>query len=297
MATDGRHAVVRFSTDWRDDAARRDFTINAMSMTPAGEVFDYFGGIGDLAAGRIRFVGDAETRIREDYLRALRFFRFHARFARGEPDRAAVAAIAAAVDGLARLSAERVWSELKRILAVPDPDGALALMARLGVLGAILPGAAGGGAGPLPRLAPLPPDALLRLAALDGGDAGTLASRFKLANAERERLAALRGAALPDDASDHDIRRALAATDRATLIDRSWLHQGRHAGAARLRERIAATEVPEFPLRGRDLLAAGVPPGAGLGVLLADLRRLWLASGCTLGDAALRGELARRLAP
>ena len=149
VETDGRHAVVAFTDDWRADAARRDFTMNALSMTRDGAVFDYFGGIARPARGRRRFVGDPATRIAEDYLRILRFFRFHARYASGPPDAAAVAAIRAGVPGLARLSAERVWSELARILAAPDPRGAVALMAELGVLAAVMPeGADPAAAGP-----------------------------------------------------------------------------------------------------------------------------------------------------
>ncbi len=146
--TDGRHARVAYTDDWQEDAARRDFTINAMSMTPAGEIFDYFGGRADLAAGHVRFVGDPATRIAEDYLRILRFFRFHARYGRGEPAPAATAAIRAGVPGLARLSPERVWGELKRILAAPDPVGAVALMAELGVLPALVPEGVDGAVSP-----------------------------------------------------------------------------------------------------------------------------------------------------
>ena len=139
VATDGRHAEVEWTTDWREDAARRDFTINAMSLSADGALWDYFGGRGDLAAGRVRFVGDAAVRLAEDYLRALRFFRFQARYGRGAPDPEAMAAIRAAVPGLARLSVERVWMELKRLLEAPDPTAALALMAETGVLAAVLP--------------------------------------------------------------------------------------------------------------------------------------------------------------
>ena len=121
LETDGRHAVVAFTDDWREDAARRDFTINAMSMTRDGAVFDYFGGIADVRAGIVRFVGDPATRIAEDYLRILRFFRFFARYASGPADAAALAAIRTGVPGLAGLSVERVWSELARILSAPDP--------------------------------------------------------------------------------------------------------------------------------------------------------------------------------
>jgi poly(A) polymerase len=289
VATDGRRATVAFTDDWRADAARRDFTINALSMAPDGAVFDYFGGIEDLCARRVRFVGDAATRIAEDYLRILRFFRFWARYGAGAPDAEAAAAIAAAVPGLARLSAERVWSELKRILAAPDPREAVALMRRLGVLGAVLPE----GAAP-ERLTALvaagaPPDPLLRLAALLEGDAASLAERLRLSGEERERLIALRAApAPPPEATDADLRRALASTPRAVLEGRIWLAGGDRT----LLECLAATPALEFPLRGRDLAAAGVKPGPEMGALLAELREWWLASGCE-GD--VRAELARRI--
>ena len=139
---DGRHAVVDWTDDFAEDAARRDFTINAMSVDQAGVLHDYFGGCPDLAAGRVRFVGRAALRVEEDHLRILRFFRFFARYGTEPPDAEAVSAIAAASDSIARLSAERVWSEVKRILAVPSPWAALALMDALGVLRAALPGVA-----------------------------------------------------------------------------------------------------------------------------------------------------------
>jgi poly(A) polymerase len=289
VATDGRHAEVAFTDDWQADAARRDFTINAMSMTRGGDVFDYFSGIDDLRAGRVRFVGRAAKRIAEDYLRVLRFFRFWARYGRGAPDAEAVAAIAAAVPGLARLSAERVWMELKRILAAPDPRGAVALMDRLGVLAAVLPE----GAAPA-RLAALvaagaPADPILRLAALLDGDAAALAERLKLSGAERDRLLALRAApALPPDADDAALRRALAEEARDVLTGRVWLAGGNPGLLARL----SAMPVPDFPLRGRDLRAMGVPAGPELGALLQELRGWWLAGGCT-GD--VRAEMTRRL--
>jgi len=293
VATDGRRAVVAFTEDFAEDAARRDFTINAMSMTPDGDVFDYFSGVADLAAGRVRFVGDATTRIAEDFLRVLRFFRFHARYGHGPPDADAVAAIRAGVPGLAKLSAERVWSELKRILAAPDPRGAVALMAQTGVLASVLP------EGTMPaRLAALlasaaPGDPVLRLAALLDGDAAALAARLRLSLAEADLLMALRAApALPPAASDTDLRRALADERKDVLIGRAWL-----AGSgADLPERLAALSAPVFGLRGRDLKAAGVPPGPALGALLHALRGWWLEGGCVADAPALRAELARRLA-
>ena len=137
VATDGRHAVVAFTDDWRADAARRDFTMNALSLTPEGELFDYFGGVADAREGRVRFVGEAAARIAEDYLRVLRFFRFYARYGREAPDAPTRLALRAGRTGLARLSAERVRHELLGLLAAPDPRAAVALMAELGVLDAV----------------------------------------------------------------------------------------------------------------------------------------------------------------
>jgi poly(A) polymerase/tRNA nucleotidyltransferase (CCA-adding enzyme) len=294
--TDGRHARVAYTDDWREDAARRDFTINALSMTPDGAVFDPFGGIADLAAGRVRFVGDAAGRIAEDYLRILRFFRFHARYGRPPPDPDALTAIRAGVPGLARLSAERVWSELLRVLAAPDPVGSVALMAKLGVLTAVLPE----GADPdrLARLvkAGAPADPLLRLSALLTGDSVALADRLKLSTAERERLAALRALPVPEPgASDADLRRLLADTPADILIGRAWLAGDEGSDWAALRARLAAIQVPVFPLEGRDVLALGEAPGPRVGALLRAVRAWWLAGGCVAEGAACRAELARRI--
>jgi poly(A) polymerase/tRNA nucleotidyltransferase (CCA-adding enzyme) len=290
VRTDGRHAVVQFTADWRQDASRRDFTINALSMTADGAVFDYFGGIADLRAGIVRFVGDAATRIAEDYLRILRFFRFHARYGGATPDAEAVAAITAGVPGLAQLSVERVWSELKRILGVARPGPSVHLMHELGVLAAVLPeGACPARLDRLPATAPADP--LLRLAALLTGDAATVAERLRLSLAERDRLLALLAApAPPEDADDDTLRRALADTPRAILIGRAWLAGG-HPG---LLSRLAALAAPVFPLQGRDLAQAGMASGPQMGALLRDLRAWWLAGGCRADAAALRAELARR---
>lgn len=295
--TDGRHARVAWTGDWREDAARRDFTFNAMSMAPDGAVFDYFGGVADLRAGVVRFVGDPAARLAEDYLRVLRFFRFHARYGHGPPDPAALAAIRDAVPGLARLSAERVWSELKRILAAPDPSGALALMQELGILAAVLPD----GADP-PRLSRLvaagaPADPLLRLAALLEGDAAALAERLRLSLAERHALLALRQGPAPgpgmDDAA---LRLLLADTPAPILIGRGWLAGEAGADWDALRARLAAMPRPVFPLEGRDALALGVRPGPEVGRLLREVQAWWRAGGCAADAAACRAELARRVA-
>jgi poly(A) polymerase/tRNA nucleotidyltransferase (CCA-adding enzyme) len=296
VATDGRHASVAFTDDWREDAARRDFTINALSMTRDGAVFDYFDGIADLHAGIVRFVGDPAARIAEDYLRILRFFRFHARYGTGAPDPAALAAIRAGVAGMAILSAERVWSEFFRILSAPDPRGTIALMAELGVLASVL--AEGADPARLARLvaAGAPADPLLRLAALLTGDAEALADRLKLSGAERERLVALRGAPVPDPAADDAaLRRLLADTPDDILIGRAWLAGGDAPGWAELRARLAALPRPVFPLEGRDALALGVPPGPRVGQLLRAVRGWWLAGGCEADAPACRAELARRV--
>jgi poly(A) polymerase/tRNA nucleotidyltransferase (CCA-adding enzyme) len=279
VQTDGRHAVVAFTDDWREDASRRDFTINAMSMTPDGQVFDYFAGLDDLSHGVVRFVGDAATRIAEDYLRILRFFRFFARYGTGQPDAAAVAAIRHGVAGLAQLSGERVWSELQRILTAQAPDKALALMAHTGVLKHLLPEA---------WLAPvdhLPACAILRLAALLPPELPDL----KLSGDESARLLALQGPPPPDHASDDDLRRLLAETPPDILIGRAWL-----AGSdANLRARIAAMPPPVFPVQGRDLQALGVAPGPEMGRILRSLRAEWLESGCL----AERDSLLSRITP
>lgn len=296
VETDGRHAVVAFTSDWREDAARRDFTINALSMTRDGDVFDYFGGIADLRGGVLRFVGDPATRIAEDYLRILRFFRFLARGAAREADPAAVAAIRAGVPGLRRLSAERVWHELSRILGAPDPGPAIRLMAKLGALAAAIPE----GADPS-RLVRLlsggpPADPLLRLAALLTGDPAAVAERLRLSIAERDRLIALRTAPLAEPAGDDsNLRRLLAEYAPETLIGRTWLAFGFGPNWDALRQRLASMPRPVFPLEGRDVVALGVAPGPRVGALLRALRVWWLRGGCTADASICRAELARRI--
>ncbi len=282
LVTDGRHADVAWTSDWRQDAARRDFTINAMSLSPDGVLHDYFGGAADLRAGRVRFVGDAASRVAEDYLRILRFFRFHARYGAGAPDPAALDAIRAAVPGLVRLSAERVWSELKRILQAADPAGSLRWMAQTGVLAAVVPE----GADP-DAVADLPADPVLRMAGLLSGDPAAFAGRLKLSGAEAAHLLALTGA--PPSGDELDLRRQLADTAADVLVGRSFLARQPQA----VRDRLLAIPRPVFPLAGRDVVALGLPPGPGVGGLLHRVRAWWLAGGCTADAAACRAELAR----
>ncbi len=289
--TDGRHARVAWTDDFAEDAARRDFTINALSLDQDGTLHDPFGGRSDLAAGRVRFVGEAARRIAEDRLRTLRFFRFYARYGTDPPDGAATAAIAAAADQLALLSAERVWSELKRILAVDDPRRALALMQRLGVLAAVLPEAGAPAAldGLLDHGAPADP--ILRLSVLLPGDAGRLGDRLKLSGAERDRLRLLLAGPVPaPDDPDASLRRLLADDTAETLVDRSWRA---HPEAASLRRRLATTPRPAFPLEGRHALALGLSPGPDLGRRLRAVRAWWLEGGCV----ATLAECAAQLGP
>lgn len=307
VATDGRHAEVAWTTDWREDAARRDFTINAMSLAPDGRLWDYFGGRDDLAAGRVRFVGDPATRLAEDYLRALRFFRFWARYGQGVPDPAALAAIREAVPGFAaRIAPERIWMELKRLLEAPDPIAALALMDQSGLRAAALPEA--GGAAALARLVArgAPVDPLLRLAALvPAGAVGGLAERLRLSGAERARLRGLTAVSdkLPDPSLGLPLgpplgvlRGWLAGRGTAVALDELWLAEAMDGqDRSPLRAVVAAMEVPVFPLQGRDLLALGLPPGPAVGELLHGVQAWWLTGGAEADRAACLDEARRRL--
>ena len=295
VETDGRHAVVAWTDDWREDAARRDFTINAMSIDSHAGLHDYFDGAGDLYAGRVRFVGDAATRIAEDALRILRFFRFHARYGSGVADPAATGAIGGAVGSLRHLSAERVWSELRRLLQGPDPAAALATMQRLGVLDALLP--QGGDPGRLMRLLPLEasPDPLLRLAALASGEASAVAVGLKLSNADADRLRTLMHGIRPDPGLDDDaLRRLLVDSDPASLCDRSRLAaagSGDPAAWSSLCRRLHALGRPVFPLSGRDAVAAGLRPGPAVGDALRAVEEWWRHDGCRADRAACLSQL------
>ena len=295
VETDGRHAVVAFTDDFRVDAARRDFTINAMSLAPDGILFDYFGGTEDLAAGRVRFVGSPAERIAEDHLRILRFFRFWARYGVDGPDAETAEALSDGAPKLATLSAERLWSETAKILLGTDPRAVLALMEALGVLAALLPETDPDWPATFDRLAAsqAPADPVLRLAALVTGP-DRVARRLKLSNAERDQLIAVSAAELPSpEADDTALRRALAETPAAVLIGRSFLRHDPGPAAAALRARVAATPQPIFPLQGRDGVAIGLAPGPALGEALRQVRAWWLAGGCVATAEECRAELAR----
>lgn len=292
VSTDGRRATVEFATEWQDDASRRDFTINALFADPRTlEVFDWFGGLEDLAARRLRFIGDAGQRIREDYLRILRYFRFQARFGSLPADSIAEQACRDLAPGMKGLSRERVGWEMLGLLGLPDPAPTVQRMAELGVLAEILPEASVAPLLPLiesEQRAQVAPDALRRLAAMLPADstlAEQVAARLRLSIAQRRRLST---AAQRDDQPRN--ARALAyRLGRAEAIDRLLL-----AG-----EGIAALEgwdVPALPLKGGEIVARGLAKGPEVARLLRAVEDRWVAEGFPDRErvlALLEAELAR----
>lgn len=291
VETDGRRAVVAYTTDWREDAARRDFTINAIYCDAAGKLFDFHNGIDDLAQRRVRFIGDAHKRIREDYLRILRFFRFSAEYADGTPDSEGLAACTALKDGLAQLSAERAGAELMKLLRAPRAGEITRVMADAGILANVL----GAPADPerLARLETieaalgLMPDPVTRLAvlALDGpNDAAILARRLRLSNADAQSL---EGAVTVNPAFDS---RAPEAAQKAALYRlgtdayrRAMLAAWARSGAAptdpawRAKCQLATRwRAPSMPVSGTDVLALGVPAGPRVGVILKAFEAWWI---------------------
>ncbi|OUI82613.1 poly(A) polymerase [Gluconobacter sp. DsW_056] len=284
--TDGRRAVVVWTQDWAEDAARRDFTINAMSLDRHDRLHDYFGGQEDLRKRQVRFVGDAPCRIAEDALRALRFFRFDARYGNGIPDPAACKAVSEHLKLIETLSAERVASELLRILSGPRVAETITAMAAVGLLQVILPD---------PDLAALnrmlncdaPANPLLRLFALCHENSRELPGRLKLSNADAARIEvwASDRPVLSPGMSDDDLRRLRAEQDLDQLVERSWLYQARLVGKPdstwdRFRSGLQALPQPHFPLSGRDALAQGILPGPGMGQWLKKGRDWWMTQGC-----------------
>lgn len=297
VETDGRRAVVRYSRDWAEDARRRDFTMNALSADREGNVYDYAGGLGDLAAGHVRFIGDAADRIREDHLRILRFFRFQANYGRTDPDPDALEACQAAVANLEALSGERIWQEFSRILAAPDPSAVLILMEKTHVLSYLLPVRR--------RLSAVrvlvalessirrPGDALRRLAALVSPlqrEMSQIAARFRLSRDDTRRLMELnaeRGNTSPG-MPELAVRRSLYVLGPAffgdlVLID--WADAiVANAGAAEAEalawkgiwDAIADWSAPEFPLSGADVMSMGVPEGPEVGEIFREIEDWWV---------------------
>jgi poly(A) polymerase len=285
VATDGRRATVRFSTDIAEDAARRDFTMNAIYADAAGEVIDPLGGLPDILARRVRFIGDPHDRIREDYLRILRFFRFTAWYSGDGIEAEGLAACAELADGIGGLARERIGAEMKKLLAAPDPAPAVAAMAASGVLMRCLAGADPALLAPLVHLeseAGVKADWLIRLAALGGEDPE---AALRLSRAEAKGLADIRALlAEPVTVAVAAHRnRARAAQAMALLRAAS----GDVSGLANLKDEIARGIAAKFPLRAADLVAAGMPPGPALGAALEAARTRWLDSDFSLSRVKL----------
>jgi poly(A) polymerase len=275
VATDGRRAVVAFTTDWREDSERRDFTMNALYASAQGEIFDYHNGVADLEQGRVRFVGDARQRIREDYLRILRLFRFHAWYGKGAVDAEALAASTELKSGIAQLSGERVQKEFLRLLEAPGPLSVLAVMADTKILAEVIPETRGFAV--LEKLiAQGVTDPVLRLAALlPRGNSFQVASRLKLSNAHMARLEnVLNAECLP--AEPNLARRILYRIGPSAFADRVQFSQAED-GIDR-DALLDLTVPPRFPLTGRDAMEAGLPQGPSLGRILNDLEKNWIES-------------------
>ncbi|RWO05538.1 MAG: CCA tRNA nucleotidyltransferase [Mesorhizobium sp.] len=319
IETDGRRAKVSFGRDWKADAERRDFTINALYAEADGTIVDLVGGIADIEARRLRFIGDPEARIREDYLRILRFFRFFAWYGDGRPDAEGLKACARLKEGLGQLSVERVWSELKKLLSAPDPSRALLWMRQAGVLTSVLPESEKWGIDAIHALTRAEKDLgwtldpLLRLEAIVPPDAArmkTLAERlrFSVSDAGRLRQWALTAPVGPKT-TEAELAKRLYRGDRQGLVDRLRLSLAsararavedndallEAGGFSRLLAFAGKWKKPGFPLKGADLTRLGASPGPKLGATLKSLENEWIESGFALDRGALLKRAAEAL--
>ncbi|UCI29652.1 CCA tRNA nucleotidyltransferase [Mesorhizobium sp. B4-1-4] len=319
VETDGRHARVSFGRDWKLDAERRDFTINALYAEADGTVVDLVGGVADIEARRLRFIGDPEARIREDYLRILRFFRFFAWYGEGRPDAEGLKACARLKDGLAQLSAERIWSELKKLLSAPDPSRALLWMRQASVLTAALPESEKWGIDAIHGLTKAEKDLgwatdpMLRLEAIVPPDAArmkTLAERLRLSTGGADRLRHWAVAtAVASRTTEGELAKRLYRGDRQGFVDRLRLALAsvrmraaedndallEAGGFSRLLAFALKWEKPVFPLKGADLTALGATPGPKLGEILKNLEAEWIEAGFALDRGALLERAAKAL--
>ncbi|EIZ80008.1 poly(A) polymerase [Novosphingobium sp. Rr 2-17] len=292
VSTDGRRATVAFASDWREDAARRDFTINALYADPdTGKISDWFDGLADLSARRVRFIGDAHQRIREDHLRILRYFRFQARFGSQPADREAENACSELAATLKGLSRERVGMETMNLLGLPDPAPTVARMAELGVLPVILPEAAPAA---LARLIAtevaqgISPDPIRRLAALLPAQAPLaeqVAARFRLSGAQKKRLATVAAR----DGVQRNPRALAHRIGLACALDQ-LLIEGADVSA------LTGWTIPVFPLKGGEIVARGIGAGPEVARILRAVEAQWIAEGFpdrARVDALLDAELAR----
>jgi len=294
VETDGRHATVAFTDDWEADAARRDFTFNALSLSRDGVLHDRFGGEQDLRNGIVRFVGDPKQRIEEDVLRLLRFFRFHAHYAKGDFDAPSLAACRALASRVPRLSVERVWSEMKKLLAAPAPAPVVRRMAEIGALASVLPDPIGvdrldrlirvekEAATRWPNIAG---DAIRRTGALlppDGASAAEAARHLKVSTAERARLVSIADGLgqPPDMTTEPALRRLRRRLSQEAMVDLAlvlWAESGNEEPSAAAVEIALTWTPPDFPLSGRDVTVLGVKSGPDIGRLLAAVEEWWIA--------------------
>ena len=315
VETDGRHAQVEFTTDWRADAERRDLTINALYADKTGLVHDYTGGLEDVAKANIRFIGDASQRIAEDYLRILRFFRFFAHYGQGRPDASGIKASAAAKDKIRTLSAERVWSELKKLLSAKDPFRALLWMRTSGVLTLVLPETEKWGIDTTPALVAAEekfgwqPEPMLRLAAIvppDEERLAAMAERLKLSTAERDYLRAfasypkisdeLSGSQFDEmlyrhGAAGAEVNLKIALAHASTKADHDSDALSRVGRLTALLDRTLKWEKPAMPVKGADLIASGFSAGPEIGEKLGTLENLWVSSNFKLTKDELLAKL------
>lgn len=308
VATDGRHATVAFTQDWAEDAHRRDFTINALYATADGRVIDLTGGVADLAARRVRFIGSADDRIREDYLRILRFYRFSAEYAEGPLDAIGVAATERLKDGLGRLSSERIWSELRKLLRAPRAGEVAAIMEQHGILAAVLGGETD--ARTLARLIEIEsatgsdPDVMARLAALipQHRTPSELITRLRLSNTEAEELevamaAAAAAGGIAPDAPETAAKAAIYALGQESFLRAQHVAWARSNASVtdpawRARTALAASWTPpRMPFTGVDVLALGIAPGPRVGAILSGFEDWWIAADFPSDPALLQRTL------
>lgn len=303
VETDGRHAQVAFTDDWAEDAARRDFTMNALFCDPDGALYDPMGGLDDARAGRVRFVGDPDQRIDEDALRILRFFRLYAHYGQAPADRAALDACRAKASHVAALSGERVGAEILKLLAAPDPTPAVEPMIECGVMAELLPQITG-----LGRLSNLcrrdDGDALRRLALLlrrGNGGADAVAERLRLSNAQRDRLKVMTEPPC-DFAADLDLaaqRRALYRFGAELFTDCVYLAwaETEQCGYDAMLETARQWRPPTLPIGGDDVMALDIESGPEVGDLLAAVEKWWIDGNFKADRAAALEKLATLVAP
>ncbi len=310
VETDGRHAKVAFTDDWARDAARRDFTINALYVDADGQVFDPVGGVEDLASGQVRFIGDAKARIEEDYLRILRFFRFTSNFSNGAIDELGLAACKAGREGLAQLSGERIHSELWRLLTTPNAADMIAAMENNGIFAPLFPHPIK--AADLAHLIAIEdvqerdPDPVRRFSAMaisDISEVANIQKQLKLSNTEVARLTAMaeHRATPPRDASLKTLRARIYHIGSEAFVDTellTWVRSGDDPFTDWRFQRLAYGEdwnIPTLPITGGDIVARGIPSGPKIGEILAALEAWWIEADFPTDAAKIDAQLTQLL--